>query len=114
MGGLEKEGGFGCVEGGLELLAAFSFFDMKKSVERERMWWKARSDERGGDGGWAGEDGEFYVLIAAGFEEAMAGIGEAGRAGIGADGDLFAALGAGDEFGNAVLLVVIVERDERF
>jgi hypothetical protein len=74
--------------------------------------WKSGSNKRGGDGGGAREDGELDVLIAAGFEKAVPGIGEAGSAGVRDDGDFFAALCAGDEFGDAMLLVVIVERNE--
>ena len=76
------------------------------------MGWKSGSNERGGNGGGAREDGELDVLIATGFEKAVTGIGEAGSAGVRDDGDFFAALCAGDEFGDTMLLVVIVERNE--
>ena len=76
------------------------------------MRWKSGSDERGGDGGGAREDGKLNVLIAAGFEKAVAGIREAGSAGVRDNGDSFATLYTGDEFGDAMLLVVFVERNE--
>lgn len=112
MGGFKEESGLGRVKSGLQLLTAFAFFDVKESVEGKRVRWKSGSDERGGDGGGAREDGELDVLIAAGFEKAVPGIGEAGSAGVRDNGDFFAALYAGDEFGDAMLLVVIVERNE--
>ena len=89
MGGFEEESGLGRVESGLQLPAAFAFFDVKESVEGKRVRWKSGSDERGGDGGGAREDGELDVLIAAGFEKAVPGIGEAGSAGVRDDGDQF-------------------------
>ena len=113
MGGFKEESGLGGVESGLELLATFAFFDVKESVEGKRVGWKSGSNERGGDGRGAREDGELDVLIAAGFEKSVPGIGEAGSAGVRDDSDFFAALCAGDEFGDAMLLVVIVERNER-
>lgn len=76
------------------------------------MRWEAGGHEGGGDGGGAGKDREFDFLIAAGFEKTVAGIRETGSAGIGNDGDFFAALGTCDEFRNALFFVVIVERDE--
>jgi len=78
----EEEGGFGSVEGLLELFAAFSFFDVEEALEGEGVWGEAGGDEGGGDGGGAREDGEGDVLIAAGFEKAVSGIGEAGGASI--------------------------------
>lgn len=105
----EEESGFGRIEGGLELLGSFSFFDVEESVKGKWMRRKAGGDEGGGDGRWAGEDGEGEVFIAACFQETMAGVGEAGGAGVGNDGDGFAIAGAPDEFGDAVLFVVVVE-----
>lgn len=111
--GFEEEGGLDCGEGLLELFFAFAFFDVEKALEREGMRGEAGGDEGGGDGGGTGKDGEVDVLIAAGFEKTVAGIGETGGAGIRDDGDFFSFLSAGDEFGNALIFVMIVEGDER-
>lgn len=112
VGGLEEEGRFAGFESGLELLAPFAFFDVEEAVEGEGVRWEAGGDKGGCDGGGAGKDGKLDPLVAAGFEKAVAGVREAGGAGIGNDSDLFAVAGAGDEFGYTLLFVVIVERDE--
>lgn len=40
VGGFKEEGGLGGVESGLELLAAFAFFDGEEAVEGKGMRWK--------------------------------------------------------------------------
>lgn len=81
-------------------------------MEGKRVGREAGGDEGGSDGGGAGEDGEFDFLIAAGFEKTMSGVGEAGGAGIGNDCDFHTVFGTLDEFGNALLFIVVVQRNE--
>lgn len=112
VGGFKKEGGFSGIESGLKLLATFALLDMEEAVKGKRMGREAGGDQGRGDGGWAGENGEFDFLITAGFEEAMPRIGEAGGAGVGDDGDLFSLAGSFDELGDPLLFVVVVQRDQ--
>lgn len=80
--GLEEEGGLAGLEGGIELLAALAFLDRKEAVEGKGVRREAGGNERGGDRGGAGQDGEGDLGITRCFEEAVAGIGEARGAGI--------------------------------
>lgn len=110
--GLKEEGSFGGVNCGLELFTALSFFDMEEAVEGEGMGREARGDERSGDGGGAGKDGELDAFITAGFEKAVAGIGEAGRAGVRDNGEIGPILCLTNELWNALLFIVVMQRDE--
>jgi|TARA_B110000881_G_scaffold168103_1_gene151471 hypothetical protein len=112
MGRLEEESCFAGFKGGLKLLASFALFYVEEAVEGKRVWRKTGGDEGGGDGRRAGKNGELDLLITASFKKTMAGVGEARSSRVGDDGDFSSVTSSLDEFRDAVLLVVVVQRDE--
>jgi hypothetical protein len=111
--GFEEDAGFAGFEGGGEGAAALAGFHGKEAAEAEGVAGKTGADERGDDGGGAGQDFEGRVGFEAGLDEAVAGVRDAGHAGIADDGDGFPGACGGDKFGRAAGFVVLVERNER-
>ena len=94
--------------------AAFAGFDGEEAAEAEGVAGETGADQRGDHRGRAGQDFEGRAGFDAGLHEAVAGVRDAGHAGIADDGDGFTGAGGGDEFGRAAGFVVLVQGDERF
>ena len=95
-------------QGGLEFLAALAFLEGEKAAKSEGVWRKSRENKGRRDGGGSGEDLVGDLVLDAGSEKSVAGIGEAGGACIGDDGDAGAALGAGNQVRGAALFIMVM------
>jgi hypothetical protein len=114
VGRFEEDGGFGAGGGFGEFAGAASAFNREKAAEEKAVAGKPGTDQRDGDGGGSGQDGDGQAAVEAGFDEAVAGIRDAGHAGVGDQGDVEAAGDALGEFGAAGGFVVAVQADEGF
>ena len=111
--GLEKDAGDFARGGGEEIALAPAALHRQEAAVEKCLRGKAAADERGEDGARAGKDGVGQAALDAGAEQAVAGIADAGQAGVGDDGDVFPGGEFLDEFGGAARFVVLVVADER-
>ena len=90
VGAFEEDGGFGAGDGGGEGTFALAAFDWEEAAEHEGVGGEAAADECGEDGAGAGDDLDAEVGAAAGVDETLTWVGDAGHACVGDVGDGFA------------------------
>ena len=112
MGRLEKNGGFISVGGFGEFAGAATAFHRQKSSEEKPVAGKPRADESSRDGGGARQNNDRKVALDAGFDQAVAGIGNARHSGVGDQSDMGASGNAVGQFSAAGGLIVPVQAYE--
>ncbi len=80
VGAFEEDGGFGTGDGGEEGAFALTAFDGEEAAEHEGVGREAAADEGGEDGAGTGDDLDAEVGAAAGVDETLAWVGDAGHA----------------------------------
>jgi len=114
MGGFEIDGGVVAAGGGGELFFAWPGLGREKAAEIKRQGWQSAGDKGVEDSRGTGNDLNGKIFPAGGADDAFAGIGDAGHAAIGYEGNGLAGAKAVEQGGFAGGFVEFLVAEKRF